>query len=69
MTDTSIAPPPAVPRWFLPLVGSCIVALIAANNIGNVVWSCAVVSDADSNVIDVHMAGVSRGSPTTRSGC
>lgn len=48
MTDTPLAPPPTVPRWFLPVVGSCIVALIAANNIGNVVWSCAVVSDAGS---------------------
>ena len=27
------------------MVGTCIVVLIAANNIGNVVWSCAVVSD------------------------
>jgi hypothetical protein len=46
-TDTHLAPPPTPPRWFLPVVGTCIVVLIAANNIGNVVWSCAVVSDAD----------------------
>ena len=45
MTDATLAPPPTPPRWFLPLVGTCIVALIAANNIGNIVWSCAVVSD------------------------
>ena len=45
MTDLHLAPPPTPPRWFLPVVGTCIVAMIAANNIGNVVWSCAVVSD------------------------
>lgn len=40
-TPTSPAPPP---RWFLPLVGTGIVTLIAATNIGNVVWPCAVAT-------------------------
>ncbi len=38
-------PGPTPPRWFLPVVGASIVVLIAANNLGNVVWSCAVASD------------------------
>jgi len=59
MTTTPLAPPPTVPRWFLPVVGSCIVVLIAANNIGNVVWSCAVVSDAGSDSSMCTWPGVS----------
>ncbi len=46
MTDHTLDTPHVTPpRWFLPVVGASIVALIAANNIGNAVWSCAVVSD------------------------
>ena len=46
MTDRLLETPhPTPPRWFLPAVGASIVALIVANNVGNVVWSCAVVSD------------------------
>mgnify|MGYP001024320934 CR=1 FL=1 len=33
------------PRWFLPVVGASIVLMIAANNLGNVVWSCAVAKE------------------------
>jgi len=39
--STSTLHPP--PRWFLPVVGASIVALIIANNLGNAVWSCAVI--------------------------
>lgn len=39
MTDTPIETPTAHPRWVLPVVGACIVALIVANNVGNVVWA------------------------------
>lgn len=47
MTELHTAPPPSPPRWFLPVVGAAIVALIAANNLGNAVWSCAVVAEGD----------------------
>ncbi len=42
MTDATTASPPTPPRWFLPVIGASIVVLIAANNVGNIVWSCAV---------------------------
>lgn len=42
MTDLSTTAPPTPPRWFLPVVGTAIVVMIAANNLGNVVWPCAV---------------------------
>jgi hypothetical protein len=43
MTDLAPTTAPTPPRWFLPLVGAAIVLMIAANNLGNVVWSCAVI--------------------------
>lgn len=39
MTDATIRPEPTHPRWLIPAVGAAIVALIAANNIGNVLWA------------------------------
>lgn len=45
LEDMSELPPPdrplanARPRWFLPLIGASIIALVAANNIGNIVWA------------------------------
>ncbi|MHB1137314.1 MAG: DedA family protein [Microthrixaceae bacterium] len=46
MTDHTLDTPHLTPpRWFLPAVGVSIVALIVANNVGNVVWSCAVVTE------------------------
>ena len=43
MTTTPSPPAITPPRWFLPVIGASIVLLIAANNLGNVVWSCAVI--------------------------
>ena len=45
MTESSTPSPIHAPRWFLPVVGGAIIALILASNLGNAVWSCAVVSD------------------------
>lgn len=42
MTDLAPTTAPKPPRWFLPVVGAAIVVMIAANNVGNVVWPCAV---------------------------
>jgi hypothetical protein len=42
MTDLAPTTAPTPPRWFLPLVGTAIVVMIAANNLGNVLWPCAV---------------------------
>jgi len=59
MTDTSTttAPPP---RWFLPAVGAAIIALIAANNLGNAVWPCAVaIAEAGSDSSICSWPGVS----------
>lgn len=50
---------PTPPRWFLPVVGAAIVALVAATNLGNVVWSCAVASDADGSSTLCSLPGVS----------
>ncbi len=45
MTDSPTQAPLHAPRWFLPVVGAAIISLIVASNLGNAVWSCAVVSD------------------------
>jgi len=41
MTDDAPTAPlqPTHPRWLLPLIGTLIVVLVAANNIGNAVWA------------------------------
>lgn len=65
MTDATSPPPRRIaagttpPRWFLPLVGASIVTMIAANNLGNVVWSCAVAADADGSSTWCSLPGVS----------
>lgn len=45
MTEPTPAPPPHRPRWLLPLLGSGIVALVIATNIGNAVWARWVESN------------------------
>lgn len=35
----AVLAPAARPRWLLPLIGASIVALVIANNIGNIVWA------------------------------
>lgn len=63
MTDSPTDPLPSsplhAPRWFLPVVGSSIVALIIASNLGNAVWSCAVVSDPTKASSICTLPGVS----------
>lgn len=44
MTETTPAESPTHPRWLLPLIGGLIVALVAANNVGNAVWASWVTS-------------------------
>jgi membrane protein DedA with SNARE-associated domain len=41
MSEPTTAPSrhPTHPRWFLPLLGASIVALVIANNVGNAVWA------------------------------
>lgn len=40
MTDADLAPDrPTHPSWFLPVVGAAIIALVVANNFGNVIWA------------------------------
>ncbi len=39
MTDIPTDARPTHPRWTLPVVGACIVALIIATNVGNIVWA------------------------------
>lgn len=65
MTDTSTATAPP-PRWFLPAVGAAIVTLIAATNLGNAIWPCAVaVAEAGTGSAICSWPGVSwfEGSP------
>jgi membrane protein DedA with SNARE-associated domain len=48
MSDVSTASPaprPTHPRWLLPLIGTLIVLLVIANNIGNAVWASWVESN------------------------
>jgi hypothetical protein len=59
VTDLPAPTIPTPPRWFLPVVGVAIVALIAANNLGNAVWSCAVVTDAQNASSVCNWPGVS----------
>ena len=44
MTDAPTTPPTTHPKWLLPLFGALIIALVAANNIGNATWVCAVTT-------------------------
>ncbi len=58
MSDADLLPHTRPPRWFLPAVGTCIVALIAANNVGNVVWPCAVTLSGATSTSSVCTAPV-----------
>lgn len=60
MTDLHLAPPPSPPRWFLPVVGGSIVLMIAATNLGNIVWPCAVALPGAETTSSVCTAPVLR---------
>lgn len=59
MTDSPTPTPIRAPKWFLPLVGGGIIALIIASNLGNAVWSCAVVTDPGKASSICELPGVS----------
>jgi membrane protein DedA with SNARE-associated domain len=40
--DASSSPPVEHPRWLLPLIGVSIVALVAANQVGNATWATLI---------------------------
>ncbi len=44
MNDAAAPPARTHPKWLLPLFGVLIVVLVAANNIGNATWVCAVTT-------------------------
>jgi hypothetical protein len=66
MTDLPLETPPRPPRWFLPVVGTSIVVMIAATNIGNIVWPCAVAlpgADSTSSVCTAPVLSWFDGNP------
>ncbi len=50
MTDADLTPDrpddrPAHPSWFLPVAGAAIIALVVANNFGNIIWAEWVIDN------------------------